>query len=68
VQLKKEEWLPVSCKRHQIGHLDFWQPRLLTEELPLQICSTVTAAPLLKIEFVTLMCASGQKSMTVTNH
>ena len=23
VQLKREEWLQDSCKRHQIGHLDF---------------------------------------------
>jgi len=23
VQVQKREWLPVSCKRHQIGHLDF---------------------------------------------
>ena len=23
VQLKREEWLRFSCKRHQIGHLDF---------------------------------------------
>jgi len=31
VQLEKEKWLPNSCKRHQIGHLDFGFPRLLTE-------------------------------------
>lgn len=23
VQLKRGKWLPFSCKRHQIGHLDF---------------------------------------------
>ncbi len=23
VQLKKEKWLPISRKRHQIGRLDF---------------------------------------------
>lgn len=23
VQLKKKEWLCITCKRHQIGHLDF---------------------------------------------
>src|SRR6266436_673389 len=31
VQLKREKWLPVSRKRHQIGHLDFRSFRLLTE-------------------------------------
>src|SRR5438445_7579895 len=25
VQLKKEKWLPISRKRHQMGHLDFRQ-------------------------------------------
>jgi len=30
VQLKKEKWLPISRKRHQIGHLDFRSFRLLT--------------------------------------
>src|SRR5580693_671467 len=30
VQLKRKEWLQASCKRHQIGHLDFSHPRLLT--------------------------------------
>src|SRR5206468_10278364 len=33
VQLKKEKWLPISRKRHQIGHLDFQSFRLLTEGL-----------------------------------
>ncbi len=33
VQLRKEEWLRFSCKRHQIGHLDFQSFRLLTEGL-----------------------------------
>ena len=28
-----EKWLPFSCKRHQIGHLDFLSARLLTEGL-----------------------------------
>jgi len=23
VQLKNEKWLPICCKRHQIGHLHF---------------------------------------------
>jgi hypothetical protein len=32
-QLEKVEWLPVSCSRHQIGHLDFGHQRLLTEGL-----------------------------------
>jgi hypothetical protein len=32
-QLEKGEWLPVSCNRHQIGHLDFGHQRLLTEGL-----------------------------------
>jgi hypothetical protein len=31
VQLKKEKWLPIFRKRHQIGHLDFRSSRLLTE-------------------------------------
>jgi hypothetical protein len=33
VQLKKEKWLPISRKRHQIGHLDFKAFQLLTEGL-----------------------------------
>src|SRR5256885_14917016 len=33
VQLKKEKWLPISRKRHQMGHLDFRSSRLLTEGL-----------------------------------
>jgi hypothetical protein len=33
VQLKKEKWLPISRKRHQIGHIDFRSFRLLTEGL-----------------------------------
>ena len=33
VQLKKEKWLPISRKRHQIGHLDFRSFRLLTDRL-----------------------------------
>jgi len=33
VQLERGKWLPISCKRHQIGHLDFGPPRLLTEGL-----------------------------------
>jgi len=33
VHLRQAKWLPVSCKRHQIGHLDFWSSRLLTEGL-----------------------------------
>ena len=33
VQLKKEKWLPISRKRHQIGHSDFHLFRLLTEWL-----------------------------------
>ena len=31
VQLAKEEWLRVLCKRHQTRHLDFCPARLLTE-------------------------------------
>lgn len=31
VQLERQEWLRVSCKRHQIGSLDFRRFRLLTE-------------------------------------
>src|SRR6266850_3015959 len=30
VQLRKKKWLPISCKRHQIGHLEFSPHRLLT--------------------------------------
>src|SRR5260370_38305159 len=41
VQLKKEKWLPISRKRHQIGHLDFRSFRLLTN------CKTVESAPLI---------------------
>jgi len=26
VQVEKEKWLPISCKRHQIGRLDFCFP------------------------------------------
>ena len=37
VQLKKEKWLPISRKRHQIGHLDFRSFRLLTEMLEVRI-------------------------------
>jgi hypothetical protein len=33
VQQNEEKWLPISRKRHQIGHLDFRLPRLLTEGL-----------------------------------
>jgi len=31
VQPNRGEWLPVSCKRHQMGRLDFQLHRLLTE-------------------------------------
>jgi hypothetical protein len=41
VQLKKEKWLPISRKRHQIGHLDFRSFRLLTN------LKTVESAPLI---------------------
>ena len=37
VQLKKKKWLPISRKRHQIGHLDFRSFRLLTEMLEVRI-------------------------------
>src|SRR5216684_8888023 len=37
VQLKREKWLPISRKRHQIGHLDFRSFRLLTEMLEVRI-------------------------------
>src|SRR2546425_1268047 len=37
VQLKKEKWLPISRKRHQMGHLDFRSSRLLTEGLLVRI-------------------------------
>src|SRR5712692_10475277 len=37
VQLKNEKWLPISRKRHQIGHLDFRSFRLLTDRLQVQI-------------------------------
>ena len=37
VQLEKEKWLPISCKRHQIGQLACWPPRLLTEMLEVRI-------------------------------
>src|SRR6266436_387590 len=37
VQLKRKEWLPISRKRHQIGHLDFRSFRLLTEGLLVRI-------------------------------
>src|SRR5208283_2265587 len=37
VRLKKEKWLPISRKRHQIGHLDFRSFRLLTEMLEVRI-------------------------------
>src|SRR6266446_10264841 len=37
VQLKKEKWLPISRKRHQIGQLDFRSFRLLTEMLEVRI-------------------------------
>ncbi len=33
VQLEREKWLPISHKRHQIGHLDLRSSRLLTERL-----------------------------------
>src|ERR1700751_3850782 len=33
VQLESKEWLRIFGKRHQIGHLDFCPPRLLTEGL-----------------------------------
>ena len=33
VQLEQGKGLPISCKRHQIGHLGFSQPRLLTDRL-----------------------------------
>jgi len=36
VQLKRERWLPISRKRHQIGQLDFGLFRLLTEGLQIQ--------------------------------
>src|SRR5213082_2502990 len=41
VQLKKEKWLSISRKRHQIGHLDFRSFRLLTN------LKTVESAPLI---------------------
>src|SRR6266404_2752775 len=34
---QKKKWLPMSRKRHQIGHLDFRLPRLLTEMLEVRI-------------------------------
>ncbi len=34
MRLKKEKWLPISPKRHQLGHVDFRQFRLLTGGLP----------------------------------
>ena len=34
---KEGKWLPISRKRHQIGHLDFGLPRLLTEMLEVRI-------------------------------
>src|SRR5258707_3660311 len=37
VQLNEEKWLPISRKRHQIGHLDFRSFRLLTEMLEVRI-------------------------------
>jgi hypothetical protein len=37
VQLEKGKWLPVSCKRHQIGHLDLRARQLLTEGLLVRI-------------------------------
>jgi hypothetical protein len=37
VQLKKEKWLPISRKRHQIGQLDFRSFRLLTDRPQVQI-------------------------------
>ena len=37
VQLKKEKWLPISRKRHQIGQLGFRSFRLLTDRLQVQI-------------------------------
>jgi hypothetical protein len=37
VQLKKEKWLPISHKRHQIGQFDFCSFRLLTEGLLVRI-------------------------------
>jgi hypothetical protein len=33
VHVKRDEWLRISGKRHQIGHLDFQSHRLLTEGL-----------------------------------
>ena len=37
VQLERGKWLPISRKRHQIGHLDFRHSRLLTEMLEVRI-------------------------------
>jgi hypothetical protein len=37
VQLKQGKWLPISFKRHQTRHLDFWSSRLLTEGLLVRI-------------------------------
>ncbi len=37
VQLRKEKWLPISRKRHQIGQLDFRSFRLLTEMLQVRV-------------------------------
>ena len=34
---RKGKWLRIPCKRHQIGHLDFRPPRLLTEGLLVRI-------------------------------
>jgi len=48
VQLEKEKWLGSSRKRHQIGHLDFCPPRLLTEGLT--VVSTLHAQGVLNPE------------------
>jgi hypothetical protein len=37
VRLEKGKWLPVSCKRHQIGHLDLRPYQLLAEGLLVRI-------------------------------
>src|SRR6266404_5104826 len=58
VQLKKEKWLPISRKRHQMGHLDFRSSRLLTEGLLVRIYPgepnlphLLLITPLSRIEF-----------------
>ena len=47
VQLKKEKWLLISRKRHQIGHLDFRSFRLLTERLQSSLHPGALAATVL---------------------